>query len=70
MRTKLRRIQALDTSNAIAEITCMGNKQWVFKHIRALAQVRKEEAGAYIFSGFIITHSALPFIATQYIHRL
>ena len=55
MRTELRCIHTLNGCNAIAEITCMRNKQRIFEHISSFSQVAEKEISAGIFGAFIIT---------------
>lgn len=63
MRTKLRRIHALDCGNTIAELTGMRYKQRVFEYIGAFPQVAEKEIRTGILGAFVIAQSPLPFVA-------
>ena len=61
-------IHALNAGDAIAEISGMGNQQFVFEHISSPAEPADKEIGAGVLGAFIIAQAILIFVLTDHVH--
>ena len=62
-------VHALDSSDAVGEISFVGDAQWVFEDIGALAEIIEKEIGGGVFGGLVISEIVLPAVTGNYVFR-